>query len=79
MTNKLDDVIGVPMPSNMIVRGIGGALNGVMDYTIRWKLKDDNGEVHTILLLNSLYVPELPGRMLSLQHWAQCVNEGDGT
>ncbi len=79
MTNCLDDVIGIPTPSKVRVHGISGSLGDVMDCTIKWKIEDNQGTTHTILLPNSLYVPGLTGRVLSPQHWGQSANEGDGT
>ena len=47
---------------NLVVKGEG---------TVRWKIEDDNGKVHTILIKHCLYVPDLHICLLSLQHWAQ--------
>lgn len=39
--------------------------------TIRWKIQDDYGEVHTFSIENALYVPDGCMRLLSPQHVAQ--------
>jgi hypothetical protein len=42
--------------------------------TIRWKIEDDNGIVHTIKLKNALYVPAFKTCLLCTQHWSQSMN-----
>jgi hypothetical protein len=39
--------------------------------TFKFKIKDNNGMLHKIKILNSLYVPELKRCLLSPQHWVQ--------
>jgi hypothetical protein len=43
--------------------------------TIRWKIEDDNGVVHTIKLKNALYVPAFKTCLLCAQHWSQSAND----
>ena len=38
--------------------------------TIKWKVEDDSGKVHTFRIPNSYYVPDGGVRLFSPQHWA---------
>jgi hypothetical protein len=71
MTNSLDDFISEPTLSKKKVRGISGYLTAVKVGTVRWKIEDDNGEEHKLILNNTYYIPSLPLRLLSPQHLAQ--------
>jgi hypothetical protein len=39
--------------------------------TVKWRVKDDNGKIHNIILPNTYYSPSVETRLLSPQHWAQ--------
>ena len=39
--------------------------------TIKWKVEDDSGKLHTFLIPNSYYVPDGGFRIFSPQHWAK--------
>ena len=39
--------------------------------TIKWKVEDDSGKVHTFQIPNSYYVPDGGVRLFSPQHWAK--------
>jgi hypothetical protein len=70
----IKDFINPPIAvTNKKVKGIGGLVSNVMTGTIQWKIKDDTGQVHTIVLPNSLYVKDATTRLLLPQHWAQVV------
>jgi hypothetical protein len=43
--------------------------------TIRWKIEDDNGMVHTIKLKNALYILAFKTCLLCTQHWSQSMND----
>ena len=47
--------------SGISIKGIG---------TFKFKLEDDNGQVHTIQVPRSLYVPSLKRVLLAPHHWA---------
>ena len=48
--------------SSVIIKGMG---------TFKFNIEDDTGQVHTIRIPNSLYVPSLKRVLLSPHHWAQ--------
>lgn len=56
------------------VDGIEGGLEILGRGTFRFDIEDDDGEVHTIRIPNSVYVPGLRYCLLSPQHWAQMAN-----
>ena len=45
---------------NTRVQGVRGKVGNVMTGTIRWQIEDNQGRVHTLHLLNSLYLPKFP-------------------
>jgi hypothetical protein len=49
--------------------GSGIAIKGVG--TFKFRLEDDDGQVHTIRVPNLLYVPSLKRVLLAPHHWAQ--------
>ena len=49
--------------------GSGIAIKGIG--TFKFRLEDDDGQVHTIRVPNSLYVPSLKIVLLAPHHWAQ--------
>ena len=53
------------------VGGIAGSLSIQGTGTFCFKLEDSTGQLHTIKLHNSLYVPNLPTTLLCPQHWSQ--------
>ena len=57
------------------VDGIEGGLKILGRGTFRFNIKDDEGEVHTIRIPNSVFVPGLRYCLLSPQHWAQMAND----
>ena len=62
-----------PIP-NTFVKGVGGYINVMGSGTLRWRIEDDDGKVHTILVKDSLYVSNIPKCLLSSQHWAKQAN-----
>jgi hypothetical protein len=43
--------------------------------TIKWRIEDDDGVIHTIKLKNSLYVPAFTHCLLCPQHWSQVSDD----
>jgi hypothetical protein len=62
-------------PLNNTIKGIGGSIEGVSRGTIKWKIADDSGMHHALILPNSLYVPSSTPYLLSPQHWASEAND----
>jgi hypothetical protein len=71
LTNDIQDYIEPPVKSTVRVRGYNGSTNSTMVGTVKWKIKDDNGKVHSFILPNTYYSPSVETRLLSPQHWAQ--------
>ena len=53
------------------VDGIGSGIAIKEMGTFKFRLEDNEGQVHTILVPNSLYVPSLKRVLLAPHHWAQ--------
>ena len=75
ISNCTDDFVGPLVDVNRKIKGIGGLADGLKMGTIKWKIEDDDGKVHDILLPGSYYVPSAPSRLLSPQHWAQVAKD----
>mmetsp|Transcript_19728 Transcript_19728/g.29954 ORF Transcript_19728/g.29954 Transcript_19728/m.29954 type:complete len:154 (-) Transcript_19728:206-667(-) len=39
--------------------------------TVQWKIDDDDGQQHNITIPNTFYLPTVPLKLLSPQHWSQ--------
>ena len=77
ISNDINDFIDVPKATDARINGIGGSLP-LMTGTIRWRLEDNGGQTHTVILPGSYYVKESPACLLSPQHWAQVSDQPDG-
>ena len=76
-TNNLADYV-TKQSTKAVVHGIGNKDIRFIG-TVRWKLQDDRGRVHTLTIPNVYYVPTLPWRLLSPQTLAQVLNDPHGT
>ena len=59
-----------PTPKT-ILRGAGGNLKVKGVGTVRWKIEDDDGKEHELIIKGCLYVPDMSSCLLSPQHWSQ--------
>ena len=76
MTPSINDFVSPITPvKELYVQGIGGRLKVIGKGTIAWKINDDEGIVHEIIIPNTLYVKNLPYRLLSPQHWGQVSDD----
>ena len=76
ISNNINHFITALTPTaNTILRGAGGTLTVRGTGTIRWQVLDDNGQTHSFLIKEALYVPDMPHCLLSPQHWAQQSND----
>ena len=71
ITNDTDDFISPPETININVSRVGGQSAVTKRGTVRWRITDDDGRVHTLTIPNTYYSTEVPYRLLSPQHWAQ--------
>jgi hypothetical protein len=53
------------------VTGIAGGIVASTRGTFCFNIEDHTGNIHTIKLPGSLYIPNLPQTLLCTQHWAQ--------
>jgi hypothetical protein len=59
MSMDRNDFVGPLIKSNLGVKGISGTMRNVSVGTIRWVIHNDEGMAHTVMLPNSLYVPNI--------------------
>ena len=72
MSDKASDFDGELRPVKRTIKGFGGSKTyNVMMGTLKWKIEDDDGKIHTFRIPNSYYVPDGGVRLLSPQHWAK--------
>ena len=55
ITNQKGDMIGSLIPMRSHIKGIGGNVGKLFKGTIKWKIDDNRGQTHTVLLPNSIY------------------------
>lgn len=80
MTNSLHDFVDTSLQQvNVRVKGIAGKLSAAHRGTLRWNITDDTGQPHQLLIPNAYYVPSLPIRLLSPQHFAQSMQPHEST
>jgi hypothetical protein len=58
ITNDLHDFIAPPRPARAKVEGYNGTTTATMVGTVCWKIHDDLGNEHQLLLPNTYYSPE---------------------
>jgi hypothetical protein len=70
ITNQMTDFVSTPVKVNIRVRGIGGNVAATWKGTVRWRVEDDDGQVHVIELPGTYYHADSPYKLLSPQ---QCL------
>jgi hypothetical protein len=76
LTNCLEDFIKPPKKARVQIKGIGGAkVEATWKGTVKWAFEDNEGKVHSFTIPDTYYSLNIPGRILSLQHWAQEAND----
>jgi hypothetical protein len=79
ITNRLQDFIKPPKVSDMKIKGFNGHTTQTKVGTVRWRIHDNGGRIHNIILPNTYYSAHAESRLLSPQHWAQIAKNGRGT
>ncbi|KAL7561622.1 hypothetical protein ACA910_001490 [Epithemia clementina (nom. ined.)] len=76
ITNSIKDFVSPPKAIKGRVRGLSGApVQATHVGTVLWRIEDDTGQVHNILLRGTYLVPKAPTRLLAPQHWAQTTRD----
>ncbi len=73
--NHPDQFENLKTHDNTEVEGIKGGLGIKGTRTFKFHIKDNEGGVHLIKILNSKYVPDLKVCLLLPHHWAQEVKD----
>ena len=71
--------IGKMSHCNITIQGFMGKSKIVEKGTWKFKMEDDNGTSHAVLISNTLYAPKAPFHLLSPQHWSQQSDDPNGT
>ena len=76
ITNSLEDVVGEPVPHRRTVGGYGsGRVISQYRITVNWKVLDNIGEPHNIVIRDALYCREARHCLMSPQQWAKQAND----
>jgi hypothetical protein len=75
ITNCIDDYVSPPWRARANIEGYSGSTSATHVGTVHWKIEDDLGCTHSILLPNTYYSPHGKHRLLCPQHWAQSAND----
>jgi len=68
-----DTIKAVSIP----IKGLGNTVSK-FQVTVVWTIQDQHGQSVSFKLQNVLLVEDLPFRLLSPQHWAQCAKQTHG-
>jgi hypothetical protein len=71
ITNSMEDFVSLPWWVRANIEGYSGSTSATHVGTVRWKIDDDLGHTHDILLPNTYYSPHGKHRLFCPQHWAQ--------
>ena len=72
MSNKSSDFDGKIRPVKQVIKGFGGSRTyNVMMGTLKWKVEDYSGKLHTFRIPNYYYIPDRGVRLFIPQHWAK--------
>jgi len=75
ITNSMEDFISPPWQVRANIEGYSRSTSATHVGTVRWKIEDDLGRTHDILLPNTYYSPHSKHRLLCPQHWAQTAKD----
>jgi hypothetical protein len=75
ITNSMEDFISPPWRVRANIGGYSGSTSATHVGRVRWKIEDDLGHTHNILLPNTYYSPHGKHRLLCPQHWAQTAKD----
>ena len=59
LTNDIKDYVEPPVKSTVRVRGYNGSTKSTMVGTVKWKITDDKGKIHSFILPNTYYSPSV--------------------
>ena len=62
-------ITAITLLANMRVKGTVGFLKVIDKGTVKWKIENDEGKYHDIIIKNTLYIPGLSSCLLYPQQW----------
>jgi hypothetical protein len=63
VTSDVQDFIAPPRASRTRIIGVNGVSSATLVGTVRWRIEDDDGKIHSIILPNTYYSREAPYRL----------------
>ena len=69
--NKSLFVGNIKKCTHISIQGVGGALQAAGYGTVKFRVTDDQGQLHDMVVNNVLYVPSAPANLLSPQSWSK--------
>ena len=63
----------------LYIQGVGGKVKVTGVGSLKFRIIDDDGVTHDLLIHNVLYVPESPVNLISPQRWSETSTNLDGT
>jgi len=79
IAKRRSDFIRKMSTCNITIQGFMGKSKIAEKGTWKFKMEDNNGMTHDMLIANTLYAPEAPFHLLSPQHWSQQSDDPNGT
>ena len=79
IAKKRSDFIGKMTTCSITIQGFMGKSKIAEKGTWKFKMEDDDGMTHDVLIANTLYAPKAPFHLLSPQHWSQQSDDPSGT
>ena len=74
ISNSIKDFISKPTPCQAKIKSFGGSMMAASGIgSVKWRISDDQGIDHDIIIDDVLYVPQAQVRLLCPQQWAQQV------
>ena len=74
VTNDIKDYIETPRKTKTKILGSNGNSTASYVGTVKWRIEDDNGRHHEVILPGTYYSEYVPYKLISPQHWAQTVS-----
>jgi hypothetical protein len=71
----MEDFISPPWRVRANIEGYSGSTSATHVGTVRWRINDDLGQSHDILLPNTYYSPHGKHGLLCPQHWVQTAKD----
>jgi len=79
ITKNKEDFTGELQKCNVTIQGFNRSTKIKFKGTWKFRIEDQQGTVHSVMIPNTLYAPNAPYHLLSPQHWSQQSKDPKGT